>query len=90
MSVKAGNCVKTGARVLLAQYGRVVSGDVFAIGDNHLLINYTTNGDSEVWENSHSPDELPPTHAVATTDFLHSSKGVIVVERAFFSGPLVE
>ena len=33
MTVKSGNCVKTGARVLVLEYGKVQTADVFLAGD---------------------------------------------------------
>lgn len=42
MPVKSGNCVKTGAQVLVLEYGRVQTADLFLVGDC-ILINFGAN-----------------------------------------------
>lgn len=82
-----GRCVKTGAQVLLQDYGRVVAADVFEAGDQ-LVVNFAAG---DLYRVSCAPDEITPTHElyVGISGFYHQGKGVIVVPRDQFFDKLV-
>ena len=87
MAVSNGHCLKTSAKVLITNYGKVAACDIFAIGTTHLLLNFRGG----FHKNAMWPSEMKETHtACIFKDFAELDKGIIVVERANFKGELVE
>ena len=86
MPVKSGNCVKTGARVLVLEYGRVQTADLFLVGDC-IVINFGASIHEGRW-----PEEgaEPPYQAIIGLEgFYHDTKNVLVVPLYQFQGEII-
>ena len=86
MTVKSGNCVKTGARVLVLEYGKVQTADVFLAGDC-IVINFGASIHEGRW-----PEEgvEPPYQAIIGLEgFYHDTKNVLVVPLHQFQGEII-
>lgn len=77
MSVQ-GNCIKTGARVYLADYDSMVAADIFDTGES-----VTINFNPQSWQYNSGPEGS--THSVflpiSAPHFFHKEKGVIVAPK---------
>lgn len=77
MSTRLGNCIKTGARVLFAEYGFMVPADIFQVGDCFVL---RTNPETR----NYAPELVARcTHEVTIGNigFFHEAAGVAVVPK---------
>ena len=86
MAVKNGDCVKTGARVLVLEYGKVQTADLFLVGDC-IVINFGANIHEGRW-----PEEgvEPPYQAIIGLEgFWHDTKNVLVVPLHQFQGEII-
>ena len=93
MPVKSGNCVKTGAQVLVLEYGRVQTADLFLVGDC-ILINFGANIHEGRWpavDDGTGP--LPEGEAyqviIGLDGFWHDTKNVLVVPKHQFQGEII-
>lgn len=79
MSV-VGKCIKTGARVKVIEYGRVVPADLFQVGDTIVINLAGTDFEECGWFDG--TEGMPAaTHEVAISNgFFHKHKNVIVVK----------
>lgn len=85
MPVKSGNCVRTGAAVLVLEYGFVQKADVFLIGDCILL-----NFGASIFE-GYRPDIHAPCDyevCIGMNGFWHEGKNVLVVPKHQFKGSI--
>lgn len=85
MTVKSGNCVKTGARVHVLEYGRVQTADIFLLGDT-LILNFGASIHEGSW-----PGAVPAEYEVCIglEGFYHEKKGLMVVPVTQFTGEIV-
>lgn len=84
--VKSGNCVKTGAQVLVLEYGRVQRADIFLVGDC-VLINFADDVHNGKWAN---PGAAVPYQVIIGLDgFWHDKKNVLVVPKNQFQGEII-
>ena len=86
MTVKNGDCVKTGARVLVLEYGKVQTADLFLVGDC-MVINFGASIHEGSW-----PEEgvEPPYQAIIGLEgFYHDTKNVLVVPKGQFQGEII-
>ena len=93
MPVKSGICVKTGAQVLVLEYGRVQKADLFLVGDC-ILINFATDIHDGRWpavDDGTGP--LPEGEAyqviIGLDGFWHDTKNVLVVPKHQFQGEII-
>ena len=86
MTVKNGDCVKTGARVLVLEYGKVQTADVFLAGDC-IVINFGASIHEGRWP---EPGVVPQYLAMIGLDgFYHERKNVLVVPKWQFQGEII-
>lgn len=86
MPVKSGNCVKTGAQVLVLEYGRVQGADIFLIGDC-ILLNFGDCIHQGRWP---SEGETVDYQVMIGMDgFWHEGKNVLVVPKHQFQGQIM-
>ena len=86
MPIKSGNCVKTGAQVLVLEYGRVQTADLFLVGDC-IVINFGANIHEGRW-----PEEGVETSyqtIIGLDGFWHDTKNVLVVPLHQFQGEII-
>lgn len=86
MSVKSGNCVKTGAQVLVLEYGMVQVADLFLVGDC-LLINF--GGALLDGQPQEMGKEYPYQVCIGLDGFWHDKKNVLVVPKCYFKGEII-
>lgn len=86
MPVKSGNCVKTGAQVLVLEYGRVQTADLFLVGDC-ILINFGANIHEGRWPEGGV--ETPYQAIIGLDGFWHDTKNVLVVPLHQFQGEII-
>lgn len=86
MASVIGNCVKTGASVLIEDYGIVAYGDIFAQGDQ-LICNFSGRFNDMPFDPS-----IYHTHRmrIGQQGFLHKEKFIAVVPRSNLIGELIE
>ena len=86
MTVKNGDCVKTGARVLVLEYGKVQTADLFLVGDC-MVINFGASIHEGRW-----PEEgVEPSYQaiIGLEGFYHDTKNVLVVPLHQFQGEII-
>ena len=91
MTVKNGDCVKTGARVLVLEYGRVQTADLFLVGDC-ILINFGDSIHEGRWPTVDDGNvEVPEDYQViiGLDGFWHDTKNVLVVPKHQFQGEII-
>lgn len=90
MAVKSGNCVKTGAQVLVLEYGRVQTADLFLVGDC-MVINFGTSIHEGRWPVHDDADgDGEAYQAIIGLDgFYHDTKNVLVVPLHQFQGEII-
>ena len=86
MPVKSGICVKTGAQVLVLEYGRVQTADLFLVGDC-ILINFGANIHEGRWPEEGV--ETPYQAIIGLDGFWHDTKNVLVVPLHQFQGEII-
>ena len=86
MPVKSGNCVKTGAQVLVLEYGRVQTADLFLVGDC-IVINFGANIHEGRWPEEGV--ETPYQAIIGLDGFWHDTKNVLVVPKHQFQGEII-
>ena len=86
MPVKSGNCVKTGAQVLVLEYGRVQTADLFLVGDC-IVINFGANIHEGRWPEEGV--ETPYQAIIGLDGFWHDTKNVLVVPLHQFQGEII-
>lgn len=86
MTVKNGDCVKTGARVLVLEYGRVQTADLFLVGDC-IVINFGANIHEGRWPEEGV--ETPYQAIIGLDGFWHDTKNVLVVPKHQFQGEII-
>lgn len=87
MAVKSGFCVKTGADVLVLEYGRVQRADIFLVGDC-ILINFVDEIHKGRWAAGFGvPEEYQVT--IGLEGFWHDTKNVLVVPKSQFQGDII-
>ena len=86
MPVKSGNCVKTGAQVLVLEYGRVQTADLFLVGDC-IVINFGANIHEGRWPEEGA--ETPYQAIIGLDGFYHDTKNVLVVPLHQFQGEII-
>ena len=86
MPVKSGNCVKTGAQVLVLEYGRVQTADLFLVGDC-ILINFATDIHDGRWPQPGKPADYQVF--IGLDGFWHDTKNVLVVPKHQFQGEII-
>lgn len=76
------NCIKTGADVYLAEYGKVVHGDLFVVSDIYVLhVDYP-------WKEDCGFVDTPPANVHATFHAISLSiDGVIIADAGDVSTP---
>ena len=86
MSVKSGNCVKTGAQVLVLEYGWIQKADLFLVGDC-LLINFA----APIYEGmcQEIGVEYPYQVCIGLDGFWHDKKNILVVPKSHFQGEII-
>ena len=91
MPVKSGNCVKTGAQVLVLEYGRVQTADLFLVGDC-ILINFGASIHEGRWPTVDDGNvEVPEDYQaiIGLGGFWHDTKNVLVVPLHQFQGEII-
>lgn len=91
MPVKSGNCVKTGAQVLVLEYGRVQTADLFLVGDC-ILINFGASIHEGRWPTVDDGNvDVPEDYQViiGLDGFWHDTKNVLVVPKHQFQGEII-
>ena len=91
MPVKSGNCVKTGAQVLVLEYGRVQTADLFLVGDC-ILINFATDIHDGRWPTVDDGNvDVPEDYQViiGLDGFWNDTKNVLVVPKHQFQGEII-
>lgn len=87
MKVKNGVCVKTGAKVLVLEYGKVASADLFLVNDV-IVAKFGGSIHNGMW-----PDDMPPTHEIiiGLDGFMvdGSSGTIITVPKHQVSGEII-
>ena len=86
MPVKSGNCVKTGAQVLVLEYGRLQTADLFLVGDC-IVINFGANIHEGRWPEEGV--ETPYQAIIGLDGFWHDTKNVLVVPLHQFQGEII-
>jgi hypothetical protein len=86
MPVKNGNCVKTGATVLVLDYGYAQRADIFLLGDT-LVLNFGANilEGHRVLEKSQFDYQV----VIGMEGFYHEGKNVLVVPKWQFQGEII-
>lgn len=72
------SCVKTGANVLLAEYGSIVHGDLFKVGGCYIL-QFRPGG---LHDKHHRGEESITHEIIIGHGYLHKDRGVIVVPES--------
>ena len=86
MTVKNGDCVKTGARVLVLEYGKVQTADLFLVGDC-MVINFGASIHEGRWP---EPGVVPQYQTMIGLDgFYQEGKNVLVVPKWQFQGEII-
>jgi hypothetical protein len=88
------NCVYTGARVHIVEYGYMVTGDLFACGDV-IIIKWNTRGGQIEKQPMVTSQEIEDsvTHAAFVSSqeaFHHEDLGITIVPRLHITGELRE
>ena len=87
MPVKSGNCVKTGAQVLVLEYGRVQTADLFLVGDC-IVINFGANIHEGRWPEEGV--ETPYQAIIGLDGFWHDTKNALeLVPLHQFQGEII-
>ena len=81
MPVKSGHCVKTGARILIENYNRVVASDMFEAGPNHVLINFSGSTEETYFVSDPADVRYDYSCYIQSWNFFHDTKGILVIER---------
>lgn len=86
MPVKSGNCVKTGARVLVLDYGYAQRADIFLLGDT-IIINFG----ADIFDGHRVMErEGYEYQAIVGQDgFYHEGKNVLVIPKWQFQGEII-
>jgi hypothetical protein len=86
MPVKSGNCVKTGARVLVLDYGYAQRADIFLLGDT-IIINFGAGifDGHQVREREGYEYQA----IVGQEGFYHEGKNVLVIPKWQFQGEII-
>lgn len=79
-------CIKTGARVFLAEYNAIIPADIYSIGDGAVLIRGNKGGIERYFEYLQSHDTYPssPTHTLTC----HPIEGFWRTDLCMFAVPV--
>lgn len=85
MTIKSGNCVKTGVRVLVLDYGYAQRADIFLQGDT-IIINFG----APIFDGYQvrQPEEYEYQAVIGIDGFYHEGKNVLVVPKWQFQGEI--
>lgn len=86
MPVKAGNCVKTGARVLVLDYGKVQTADIFLVGDC-LVLNFAAPVQEGEWPQEGQEHDYQVV--LGLYGYYHDTKTTVVVPKSHFQGEIL-
>lgn len=86
MTIKSGNCVKTGVRVLVLDYGYAQRADIFLQGDT-IIINFG----APIFDGYQvrQPEEYEYQAVIGIDGYFHEKKATLVIPKHQFQGEII-
>lgn len=86
MTIKSGNCVKTGVRVLVLDYGYAQRADIFLQGDT-IIINFG----APIFDGYQvrQPEEYEYQAVIGIDGYYHEKKATLVIPKHQFQGEII-